>query len=244
MRWLKATWRKIKRFFEPPPPPPPIEEPPPPPEEEPPPPASVRDRCLDMSNYWLPGPISDQDAHQRMQLAKDQGFTGIIAGTQVPSLCNQQVKAALSVGMWADIYHYINWSISVTDQANTILYAIEDVRDRVNVVWIDIEETPPNGWSHTDVLDFISRMVFHLWNHGCIVGIYTSHYKWNSFTGNSDTFNHLMLWPTEYDEDPPFDASWWARKNFGGWEAPTWVQFAENANVAGMNVDLNERYIA
>lgn len=196
-----------------------------------------------MSNFWLPKVVNDLDARQRMQMAKDMGFAGIIAGTQIPSVCAQQVNAAVAVGMWADVYHYLKFDVLASRQAEAILDAVDGIADRINIVWLDFEAAPPASMSTENMRLWISILVDILRASGLRLGIYTRKLWWELCTGDTEALsNLLLLWPTEYDLSPPFNQAWWDAHGFGGWAAPTWVQFAADANIAGMNVDINERY--
>lgn len=222
------------------------------PEEEPevePEQVPVRDRCVDMSNWWLSGPVTDEIARLCMLNIMKQGYTGAIVGTQIPSIGNQQAKAALSVGMWADGYHYVKFDQDYLQNAAQADYTFEDVKDRLGILWLDLEDTPPAEMiggvgSHGSLLNYIALMVEELEERGYLVGIYTRKQWWKDYTGDTAFFEHLPLWCTEYNLDPPYDASWWARNSFGGWDAPIWVQYKADVDVAGVNVDLNERFVA
>lgn len=217
------------------------------PEEEPeeePDPVPVRDRCVDMSNWWLGGPVTDEMARICMMNIQKQGYTGVIAGSQVPSIGNQQAKAALSVGMWADGYHYVKFDQDYLQNAAQADYTFEDVKDKLGILWLDLEEVPPEEWSTGVLLNFVSLMVEELEERGYLVGIYTRKQWWKDYMKSTAFFTHLPLWCTEYNLDPPYDASWWERNSFGGWDAPIWVQYKDDVDVAGVNVDLNERFVA
>lgn len=231
---IAQIWKKL-------PPPPPPEPPDPEPTPPPPPPLPLRERVLDMANFWLPGPVSDTVAIAYMQAVKDLGYVGVICGTQVPSVCNQQIRAAHAVGLWVDVYHYVVWHNSMLNQVAQIIDAIGG--EHIGVVWIDAEDDPPSNWTPFDVNSAISVMAESLWAQNYTSGIYTRASWWVQFTGNTSGFRHMLLWCTEYDLAPPYDFAWWSTHSFGKWPAPTWIQFKADQNIAGLNVDLNENYL-
>ncbi len=212
---------------------------------KPPVPMPLPIHAFDISNFWVDSPVSDDQAYGMMLLARADGQSGVMCGTHIPSVTNQQIKAALKVGLWADIFIFAEWDWAVMrtlcDQA---MNAVSDVLPQLGVVWLDCEATPPADWSQVDVKAAISAYVSYLFGLGFRVGIYTRKQWWETYVGNTNGWNHLILWCVDIDNPPPFNAAWWATHAFGGWAAPTWVQYVFDRPVFGMKADLSQRYAA
>lgn len=201
------------------------------------PPIDVRvvRRAFDISNWWLPGPVSDEEARRLMASAKEQGYSGVSCGTQVPSLTNQQVHAALDSGLWADAYWYVRFDRDLDDQMAAARWALDDVLDRIGLVWIDLEQDP--GMTPARVVDLIHYMCEGLVARGMRPAIYTRGSWWVPFTGDSRAFSGLPLIVAEYNDPYELTGDWWAGHSFGGWGMPVWRQWAEGRDVGGMNAD-------
>ena len=205
-------------------------------------PPLVPDKAFDISNWWLPGPVSDDEARARMTEAFNNGYLHIMAATSIPSVTNQQVKAGLAVGLTADIYHYVVWTRGSLAQIEQARYSVEDMLSNVDICWIDLEAIPPSTFSANSVRTEISILVNAAYGAGFKrVGIYTRKSWWIAHTENSSGWSHLPLWTTDWDNPPPYDAAWWEANKFGGWERPVWIQNEHDILRFGMNVDLSVR---
>jgi len=98
--------------------------------------------------------------------------------------------------------------------------------DPYNTIWLDIEDNPSTGceWTQVSAEDrctFLQDLVTEVKSRGRKVGIYSSHYEWNSVFGSATAcskFTDLPLWFAYYDGYQNFDA--FTKYPFGGWTTP------------------------
>ena len=190
---------------------------------------------IDLSNFWLPGPINDDEAFERMHQAKEEGYSHVIAlaNPPFPSVCNQQLDAAVRAGMTIDAYWYVYFSRDLETQIEICRYATEGLP--VGKLWIDLEDEPNSD--PYSVLGQISLLAKLARGKGFDPAIYTRRDWWFRNTGDSRKFSSYKLWIAEWD-----DVNVCTPTNFrglGGWWRPAWKQWLANQEVAGMKVDLN-----
>ena len=106
------------------------------------------------------------------------------------------------------------------------------------VVWLDVE--PLKGhWTldHEGNYKDVQVLVDALEVKGFTVGIYSSHWAWTSICGTLSGFQRLPLWYARYQTPP--DPSFSGFQPFGGWTSAAMKQYAGNAKLCGLSLDLN-----
>ena len=197
--------------------------------------------AIDVSNFWLPGPVSDRAAFAFMDEAQMDGVKRVIAGTQIPSVCNQQLVAAANCGMDIQAYVQLSWShdwydiFRQFDNTSGARWAVGDLP--VSMLWVALEGEPKRDYVHTHSL--ISEAIRAAKRHGFKkVGLYTNPSWWAEKMGNTRDFRSYPFWLAYYDDV----ADRRVGPVVGGWSgryAPRMKQYNQNRNLAGMNVDWN-----
>lgn len=197
-------------------------------------------KAIDISNFWLPGIVSDYEARQLMGAVKDLGFKRVIAGTQVPSVCYQQLDAASNVGLEIAAYIQMDWSKSVSEQLYNAQYAIDTLRIKDLAITVETPVLSVAGMHFepkqlTQAFSMARKLGFKN------LSIYTNFDNWNRLMHNSEAFRSYPLWYAHYDDLANVNsARAWRVDGFGGWWQPAMKQYAQNVDVAGINADLNE----
>ena len=175
------------------------------------------------------------------------GVRHLIAGTQVPSVTNQQLHAWLGVSpdQNPDIYVIPDnnsadgyWDVL----AGAAKYATEDLlfffkTGTTGRVWLDLEADPGNG----DGILWINHGIKALRKVGFKrFGIYTRKSWWETHTGNVQSlFTALPLWYSHPDDCQTLTPVEWRRDGFGGWWKPKYKQYAFNTQVNNQVIDLS-----
>lgn len=171
------------------------------------------------------------------------GVRHFFAGTQRPSITNQQVHAARSFGWSADIYVYLDPSVDLTTQMELAAWAVEDVPEFFRRgwyggrLWLDAEVAPPYGQSGTVWLDAAKKAALKVGFKR--LGIYTRKGWWYEHTDNTKLFSTTPLWYTAWGSDPILNRAVWHEDAFGGWRMASWKQHAADVNINGQIFDLN-----
>lgn len=203
----------------------------------------------DVSNYT--GILQRKTVDELLRLNVEH----LIAGTQVPSVTNQQVHA------WLDSKPSQNPDIYVIPANNSAdgywdmlagltKYAVEDIpyffkTSTEGRVWLDLEAEPPQGkYTHiagSDGILWIEQGLKALRKVGFKrFGIYTSKLWWETHTNNVSThYTTLPLWYSHPDNSLSMTAKEWRRDGFGGWWKPKYKQYTFNTYVNDQVVDLN-----
>ena len=131
-----------------------------------------------------------------------------------------------------DVYLFPCASKSATSQAQDMVKKLSS--SSWNSAWIDIETNPSTGcgWSTKDLTSnchFLQEMIESLTATGTAVGIYSSHFEWNTVMGTNCTVaNHLPLWYARYSLGP--SCVDYSTLPFGGWSQPFAKQYADAGN--------------
>lgn len=197
-------------------------------------------KAFDVSNYWQSGPVTDEEARAMLGQAREEGFKRIIAGTQRPSVCYQQLSIAQSFGFELAAYVQVDWSASLVSQFSAARYAIDTLPVKNLAITV---EAPANSFSE---LMFTPKLLsaaiaqakkFNFKN----VVIYTNWDNWHRLMDDSEAFRSYPLWYAHYDGLANVESAHaWREDGFGGWWEPYMKQFSQNQLVAGMNVDLDD----
>ena len=183
-------------------------------------------QAIDVSNYT--GPITPE----QMAEIKAAGITKLIAGTQVPSVCWQQLLTAKDAGLLVEAYLQLDWSKSAKDQIESAAWAVGGLIFLTERLWIVVEN--PSGLSFQAFLGDAVREARRL---GFNPGIYTNRSSWVNMIDEM-AFKNLPLWWAHYDGSY-YDAFAWRRDGFGGWWHPAMKQWAKDRHIAGVLCDLN-----
>lgn len=189
-------------------------------------------QAYDISNFWTPAPVSDQQAVEWMRHIRDVGVTRVICGTQVVSVCQQQLQAAREVGLERDIYIQVEWDLPFTAQVARAYHAAETTS--VRVAWVTVESLV-RGLSAVGRQRALTRMLSAVRDCFPRQGIYTNYDNWVNRMGNTPRFHSYPLWQADYN--PPFNL--WSGRGFGGWELPAMRQYEPNVLDWEVNVDRN-----
>lgn len=166
-----------------------------------------------------------------------RGVRHLIVGTQDPSVAAQQLDFAVQSGMTVDLYVYLYWNRSISEQ---VQHALTLANGRpVGRLWLDVEESP-GGRSSTQLIQLVREGLDACGTFPC--GIYTGAGFWRSYLGNTTLFSHVPLWYARYE--PPYNLDAWPRERFGGWTNPVAKQYSGSVYVCGtgrwrLNVDEN-----
>ena len=152
--------------------------------------------------------------------------------------CLQNISRALAAGMQVEVYMFPSFrSGNPAGQVDDLLSGLGQFRTLF--IWVDIELRNPH-WSadKNQNQQFVSGLFDTLDSRGASWGVYTNWVQWDEIVGNNWTRgSNRLLWYPHYDGKPDFTDF----RPFGGWAVPFMKQYAENAKVAGMTVDLNLR---
>jgi len=103
------------------------------------------------------------------------------------------------------------------------------------MIWLDIERL---SWPANQAANrvFITDLISAGKAKGKNIGVYTNYNNWQSIVGLDWTgASSLPLWYAHYDNSPNFGDF----VPFGGWTKPAIKQYAGDATVCGVSVDLN-----
>lgn len=140
-----------------------------------------------------------------------------------------------------DMYMFPCVGKSASAQAAELVAAVPS--SLYGMIWIDVETNPSSGcgWSSSDFnhnCQFMTEVVSALQSHGVHVGIYASHYMWQTIfgaSGNCAKFTSIPIWYAHYDNNPSF-SDW---TSFGGWAKPAIKQYKGTTSYCGASVDMD-----
>lgn len=192
-------------------------------------------KAFDVSNFWFPGPVGDDVATDALASAKALGYTRIIAGTQVPSVCWQQLSIAYTLGFALEAYVQFSADKDVTQQFSDARNAVDTLP--IRILWI-AAEWPDNPAGYASLYKEAHAAARA---HGFVKrGVYTNWDNWNRLMANTVEYRSLPLWYANYDNVPYYDAPLWRVQGFGGWWKPAMKQHTANVPLGNLqNVDLN-----
>jgi hypothetical protein len=196
---------------------------------------------VDWSNYTgVPSP-------QQVADLKAAGVTGVILGTQRPTITRQQY--ALCQAQRLDVvglYVFVYWHV---DDRRRLAEARALAEEWMLRVWLDCEwdssnnETifgpgtalpmPPPAQLVDTIADYIRQL-----GADYFAGVYTGEWWWRQFLGNSQAFAMFPLWHAWYYLDRRAPTSFDEFRPYGGWTRPHLWQYSERG-LAGVNCDLN-----
>jgi len=179
-------------------------------------------------------------------LVRTQGFKfavirGYQSNGQVDSNVVNSVKLAWQAGFeHVDVYLFPCPKCSSKPKQLTELYnALKAASVPYGQIWLDIEG--PQYWTtQTANRAFFEGLLQEAQELGLTaagkLGIYTSLSQWNPIMGGAYTKgNKFPLWYAHYDSKKDFSDF----SPFGGWTHPNIKQYAGDATVCNMGVDLN-----
>lgn len=167
----------------------------------------------------------------------DNGYRHIVFGTQILEVTRQQLEIAIRGGMTVDLYVYLYWDESISEQVQEAVDLTVEFPE-IGRIWIDLEESPAGRSSDTliglteEALDTVGSFP---------VGIYTGKGFWFDAMDNRDVFSDLPLWYARYDDVPSLDTYVPGGSHaFGGWQAAMGKQFDDHSPATcGRAVDKN-----
>jgi hypothetical protein len=173
----------------------------------------------------------------------DLGYRHIIAGTQLLEVTREQLEIARRGGMTVDLYVYLYWSQSMSEQVAEAVALAEEF-PAVGRIWLDIEDDP-GGRGPAALRDLIDEGIAAL--EGAPGGIYTGKGWWQSYFEDSESYAEQPLWYARYDGEATLDG--WSdpaeEESFGGWTEPTGKQYADyHVHTCELPVDLNVMWVA
>lgn len=194
-------------------------------------------RAVDVSHWTRTLTDSDVDC------LVGESFVHVIVGTQILEITRQQLEIAIRGGMTVDLYVYLYWNESITDQVQEALDLAAEF-PQVGRIWLDVEESPA-GRSAATLSMLVNEGLAALG--GFPGGIYTGKGFWQSYMGDTTEFADVPLWYALYDNEPTLDG--WddpvRPERFGGWERPTAKQYMDNhVHVCGLALDHNVMWVA
>jgi len=127
---------------------------------------------------------------------------------------------------------------SKTKQLTELYNALKAANVQYGQIWLDIEGT--QYWTtQTANRAFFEGLLKEAQDLGLIsagkLGVYTSASQWNPIMGTYTKGSQFPLWYAHYDGKKDFSDF----SSFGGWARPNIKQFAGDATVCGMGVDIN-----
>lgn len=152
------------------------------------------------------------------------------------------LKAAESAGIAVrDIYMFPCRGKSPVSQADELVTHMGSTS--FGTVWIDVETntSPGCSWSQSSGADncaFLEELVQELVKKGKKVGIYASHYMWQTIFGSATAcakFSAHPLWYAHYDNVQSFSDF----TEFAGWTKPYAKQYKGTTTLCNTGVDLN-----
>lgn len=177
-------------------------------------------RAIDISNWS--GAVTREQFDAILAL----GYDLCIVGTQDRDIAQRQMVRAVVAGFELDAYVWLSWGKPIIPQIERALVTISGYP--VGRLWLDVEEE-----SHgVHMIKTIRRAVDACAGHP--VGIYTSRYKWQAITGDTNAFAHLPLWDAWYGHEDIEDFV-----PYGGWSRCEVRQHQGTTNLEGVSVDLN-----
>lgn len=190
--------------------------------------------ALDISQSWVPNIVTDAEALALMRAARKAGARRVVAGTQIPSVCNQQLVAADLAGMTIEAYLQIKWDRPFGPQLDEALWAIGG--EPIRRLWLAVE---PNfgdpDYRYLAEAVKTAKLVLP----SSKLGTYSNYNSWVNLMGDPQAFGDMPYWWAQYDAKNVITAPDWRKYGYGPWFKPTMKQYIPNAAFAGMNVDLN-----
>ncbi len=159
----------------------------------------------------------------------------LIAGTQEPLICQQQLAVARSAGLDIAAYVYLWFGYDIQAQvedALRIISAYPDIR-----LWLDVEDEM-NNVAQADIRVAVGKAIEVCQTAKQPYGIYTSRSKWHRLTGDWDGPD-CPLWEAFYDGVDTFDYF----QPYGAWREPALKQYAGDVEFGGVKVDMNVRQV-
>jgi hypothetical protein len=152
--------------------------------------------------------------------------------------CPANVAGAWAAGVeFVDVYHFpvIN-NKTPGGQAKEDLDYLAAHNVRFGRMWLDVEGNRTSGSWHADPqfnVQFIQSFVATVQAAGVVAGIYCGTEGWADITGNTTQLAAIPLWWSSHGK--PF-------ATFGGWTAPTLVQYAYDTSKCGLVYDSDYVY--
>lgn len=190
-------------------------------------------RMFDISNFWLPTIVTDEEAIKIMQQAKDEGWDGVAALALWPSLTKQQLMAASHVGLFTDLYAFPTWGDPEKE-----MYRVRNSWQAPAYVWVDLEDQDEdlNGYETPEQIEaWIDGFVARLRIEGYTTGTYSNRYWLDTYLPGVDISKWGPFWLADPDGTPELED--WEPRN--GIVRPTWTQYEFNAPVGKMHTDYN-----
>ena len=188
---------------------------------------------------------------------KDNGYDYVITRAweslgQMDPMAASNLKNAQASGYFVkntSVYMFpcASTTNSAAAQMNTMIKNLEDDGVEYDMIWLDIEENPDGGcsWTKNNIdinCNIILALGYAATNNSKKVGVYSNYDEWGEhvFFGNygactAPAMQGWPLWYADYDGAQNFNDF----AAFGGWTKPVAKQYAGDAIVCGLYVDLN-----
>jgi GH25 family lysozyme M1 (1,4-beta-N-acetylmuramidase) len=167
---------------------------------------------------------------QQMQCLARRGVRRVIVGVQRRAVARQQLATAVAAGIEIEAYVYLYLRSDVARRVRAALETLDGFP--VRRLWLDAEDTT-SGLASAEVVERLRQA-----RDACgdfPTGIYTGAWWWRPRTGDSSAFSDLPLWVAQYDGRRSLDGV----PGFGGWRRPRMKQYAANAQLCGVHLNLN-----
>lgn len=198
--------------------------------------------ALDCSNFT--GVLDDHTLAALQLLGTGyHSLSHLMAGTQIPSICNQQVQAVRAKGWTTDVYVQLETATDLTAAMQDAKYAVEDVEGYFKTgsperLFLALEAVPP-GHNPSDTFQWIDAAKKAALKAGFKrIGIYTRKSWWDFYVSTDVLFSTMPLWYANYN-DKMLTPRVWREEGFGGWYTPAWKQYRQNEPINGQLFDLN-----
>lgn len=177
-------------------------------------------------------------------LRNDDGVQfGIIKATEGTTYTDPYVQSAWSAcnavnsTTGSALYHYLDWNVSGTDQANHFWNVVKALTnptysiDKSDLA-VDIEGASSSS-QFTVVEDFMTQMTSLLGGNMSDFLIYTNEITWKNL-GNPTKYSYIALWLAAMNGQ-----TWCPNYTFGGWGDWSFMQYG-TATLDGVLCDLDE----
>lgn len=181
---------------------------------------------VDISNYQTLTPA-------RAKALADDGIQVVIVRASherqnLVTTARQQMQMVVEAGMRLHAY---GWCYFTEDPVSTADYWRDLYEDRpIEHWWLDCEETQYVGTPDHNVA-WLLQVVSNL-QQQWPVGIYTGHWWWPQYMGDTPLFSPRPLWDADYTGEP----SLVVRQPYGGWTHRAIHQYSGHGSAAGLGL--------
>lgn len=183
----------------------------------------------DTSNY------SGELTATHIEAFKAEGIRFLIAGTQKPVVCKQQLAVAKRAGLEIAAYAYLYFDQLFRSRMNTAIQICLGNTPYL-FLWLDVENEE-SGKNEPEIIALLHEVGEMCDRAGVAWGIYSSAPAWKALTGNCEDFKNVPLWNAQWTGRPDFEDF----DAYGGWLKETMRQYLGDTTLAGVKVDMNVR---